>query len=225
MHHEALDELLERIWVEEEHRQANPGGSSPEIAMQAGPELLQALGQEGLISREGETVRLTQSGRQRAGGIIRSHRIAERLLKDILNMEEARSENEACTFEHNLTPGIVDSICTLLGHPQQCPHGNSIPEGECCRQDRDSVGAIVTTLTNLRLGERAVVAYLTSSKFNRIKKLYAFGILPGVEVELMQLSPAYVLKVEETQLALEREVAESIFVRRRDSLTAQPTGD
>ena len=128
-------------------------------------------------------------------------------------MEEEWSETS--TIEHNLTPGIVDSICTLLGHPRQCPHGSPIPEGECCRQDRDSVGTIVTTLTNLRLGERGVVAYLTSSKFNRIKKLYAFGNLAGVEVELMQLSPAYVLKVEETQLALEQSVAQDIFVRRQ----------
>ena len=150
----------------------------------------------------------------RARGIIRRHRIAERLLKDVLNMEEPQSEEEACTFEHNITPGIVDSICTLLGHPRECPHGLPIPEGECCRQAKASLESIVTNLSNLRVGEKGIISYINTRNYGRIKKLYSFGFVPGVEVEVIQRAPAFVVKVEETQIALEKEVAEDVFVRR-----------
>ena len=78
-------------------------------------------------------VELTPRGQQRAADIIRRHRLAERLFTDSLAMDsETEIEQQACKFEHILSPEATDKICTFLGHPRTCPHGAPIPEGACC---------------------------------------------------------------------------------------------
>jgi putative ABC transport system ATP-binding protein len=78
-------------------------------------------------------VELTERGRQRAADIIRRHRLAERLFTDSLALEsESEIEQQACKFEHILSPEATDKICTFLGHPKTCPHGAPIPRGDCC---------------------------------------------------------------------------------------------
>jgi putative ABC transport system ATP-binding protein len=78
-------------------------------------------------------VELTAKGRQRAADIIRRHRLAERLFTDSLAMDsETEIEQQACKFEHILSPEATDKICTFLGHPKTCPHGAPIPPGRCC---------------------------------------------------------------------------------------------
>jgi putative ABC transport system ATP-binding protein len=78
-------------------------------------------------------VELTARGRQRAADIIRRHRLAERLFTDSLALEsESEIEQQACKFEHILSPEATEKICTFLGHPRTCPHGAPIPPGQCC---------------------------------------------------------------------------------------------
>ena len=78
-------------------------------------------------------VELTPRGRERAASIIRRHRLAERLFTDSLAMSsEAEIEQQACKFEHILSPEATDRICTFLQHPKTCPHGSAIPPGPCC---------------------------------------------------------------------------------------------
>jgi putative ABC transport system ATP-binding protein len=82
-------------------------------------------------------VELTPRGRQRAADIIRRHRLAERLFTDSLSLDsETEIEQQACKFEHILSPEATDKICAFLGHPQTCPHGAPIPPGECCASTR-----------------------------------------------------------------------------------------
>ena len=79
-------------------------------------------------------VELTPRGRERAGSIIRRHRLAERLFTDSLAMDsETEIEQQACKFEHILSPEATDKICAFLGHPRTCPHGAPIPPGLCCK--------------------------------------------------------------------------------------------
>ena len=215
MNAEQRDEILERVYTLEEDGTRREADLLGQTDLPVRLEELEELAREGLLDRRGGEVALTGAGLARAREIVRRHRLAERLLHDVLNMPVEESEAEACSFEHNLTSGITDSICTLLGHPTQCPHRRPIPEGACCRQARDSVESVVAPLPMLHLGERGTVAYLSAANLNRIKKLYAFGIVPGAGVELIQRSPAFVLKVEETQVALEKSVAQDIFVRRQ----------
>src|SRR6266487_606552 len=84
-------------------------------------------------------VELTERGRQRAADIIRRHRLAERLFTDSLALEsESEIEQQACKFEHILSPEATDKICTFLGHPKTCPHGAPIPRGDCCEAQTGS---------------------------------------------------------------------------------------
>ena len=96
-------------------------------------------------------VRLTPHGRQRAGDIIRRHRLAERLFTDSLALDsESEIEQQACKFEHILSPEATDKICTFLGHPRTCPHGAPIPPGACCGKAADYATHIATRVESGR---------------------------------------------------------------------------
>jgi putative ABC transport system ATP-binding protein len=86
-------------------------------------------------------VELTPRGRQRAADIIRRHRLAERLFTDSLALDsESEIEQQACKFEHILSPEATDKICAFLGHPRTCPHGAPIPPGPCCGRTSEFAG-------------------------------------------------------------------------------------
>jgi putative ABC transport system ATP-binding protein len=90
-------------------------------------------------------VELTARGRQRAADIIRRHRLAERLFTDSLAMDsETEIEQQACKFEHILSPEATDKICAFLGHPRTCPHGAPIPPGPCCGKTVEFLTAAVS---------------------------------------------------------------------------------
>ena len=75
----------------------------------------------------------TEKGRKRAEDIIRRHRLAERLFVHTFRVQDEQEVAEqACRFEHILSPEATDSICSFLGHPRTCPHGSPIPAGPCC---------------------------------------------------------------------------------------------
>src|SRR6202167_1083508 len=94
-------------------------------------------------------VELTPRGRERAGSIIRRHRLAERLFTDSLAMDsESEIEQQACKFEHILSPEATDKICTFLGHPRTCPHGAPIPPGLCCGRSSDLAEATIARSTS-----------------------------------------------------------------------------
>jgi putative ABC transport system ATP-binding protein len=92
-------------------------------------------------------VELTPRGRERAGSIIRRHRLAERLFTDSLAMDsESEIEQQACKFEHILSPEATDKICSFLGHPRTCPHGAPIPPGPCCGINAEFAEATIASL-------------------------------------------------------------------------------
>ena len=93
-----------------------------------------ALKPAGFSTGDGQAiVELTARGHQRAADIIRRHRLAERLFTDSLAMDsETEIEQQACKFEHILSPEATDKICSFLNHPLTCPHGAAIPPGPCC---------------------------------------------------------------------------------------------
>ncbi len=101
-----------------------------------------ALKPAGVSTGDGSMiVELTHRGRQRAADIIRRHRLAERLFTDSLAMDsESEIEQQACKFEHILSPEATDKICSFLGHPRTCPHGSPIPPGLCCSRSTEFAG-------------------------------------------------------------------------------------
>jgi putative ABC transport system ATP-binding protein len=153
-----VDHLLEQIWIcGEEGRPAlaevlraeGPAGQLPIVGNDASPsrliarmadarlvEFASALNGSGnghlSSGSNASEVRLTESGSRRARDAVRRHRLAERLFTDTFAIEDAEAHQQACRFEHIITPELDQRICSFLGHPKTCPHGNPIPPGPCC---------------------------------------------------------------------------------------------
>jgi len=135
---EAIDEVLEYLWLKGEGDAA-----AHEIcaigARLATPQLLERMRARDILTPG--AIAFTQEGRRRAENLIRRHRLAETLFSETFQMHEAAVEEEACFFEHILSPVMTDSICGFLNHPPACPHGKPIPRGECCRGRRVEAGS------------------------------------------------------------------------------------
>jgi DtxR family Mn-dependent transcriptional regulator len=172
------------------------------------------LADMGLLRVEGDRISLTPDGDRRARGVVRRHRLAERLFRDLLDLSEGAAESQACEFEHILSPEATDSVCTLLGHPPTCPHGKSIPPGDCCGAAHKSVRPLVTGLQHFPIGETGRIVFIAPRFHDRMDKLAALGVVPGSEVHLHQRSPAYVLEIGETTVAIDPEIAGEIFLKR-----------
>jgi len=211
-----IEETLEFIWAERE-----VGFSSIAKLLEikeirtAGVDrdTLAKMQKQGLIYIRGDEVALSNTGEVLGRLAIRRHRLAERLLTEVLDVKEHNLEDEACTFEHILSKGVTDSICTLLGHPPACPHGHPIPRGECCLKTRMELTPLVKSLTEIKAGDRARIVFIIPSAHSRLDKLSAIGILPGATVKVHQKRPAFVLVIGETTVAIDRDIAKEIFVR------------
>jgi DtxR family Mn-dependent transcriptional regulator len=73
------------------------------------------------------TLRLTAKGREVAVSIVRRHRLAERLLVDVIGLEWEKVHKEADRWEHAISADVEEKLVALLGDPATCPHGNPIP--------------------------------------------------------------------------------------------------
>jgi DtxR family Mn-dependent transcriptional regulator len=176
-------------------------------------DVFENLIKDGLILTGKERVELTAEGEEVGLDITRRHRLAERLLADVLEVNKPEIDKNACELEHVISSDVADAICTLLGHPRQCPHGFYIPPGECCKKAGTDVGAIVMTLDKMKVGEKGRVVYLVSAAHQQIHKLLSLGLVPGVPIHLHQKTPSYVVDVGHTQIALDEETAKQINVR------------
>src|SRR5665811_1891128 len=76
---------------------------------------------------EDRSIRLTPKGRGLATTIVRRHRLAERLLVDVIGLEWEKVHAEAARWEHAISADVEEKLVLLLGDPATCPHGNPIP--------------------------------------------------------------------------------------------------
>jgi DtxR family Mn-dependent transcriptional regulator len=212
-------EVLEALWTSEEKGSSSADQVAAAAKTEVTEELLIRCERAGYLTRrERGQLRLTALGRQTAEEIIRRHRLAERLVVDVMGMTLEESEADACEFEHLLARGVTDAICTLLGHPRFCPHHHPIPEGECCRRAEEQVNSVVTSVDRLDVGEQTRIAYLSAANFPRLQKLSSLGLSPGAVIKVQQKFPSFVIQCDETQIALEREIARDIYVWRGDQV-------
>lgn len=209
-----LEEILELIWtMEEENKKVNKDALLKKINLPAAKNKLDTLIQRGYVKITNTNVDLTKKGRADARLIIRRHRLAERLLNDVLEVKEETMDSSACKFEHFLDEEVTASICTLLGHPVSCPHGKAIPSGDCCERANREIKPVVMPLTDMRSGDKAKVSYIVTKHHERLDKLSSMGLLPGVQIRLHQKQPTYVIQMGETQIALDNAIARDIYVR------------
>jgi len=136
-----FDHLLEQIWVCGEEgrsaqvaqlRAAGASGKLSTVPEEPASRVLLRMAEMHLVALQDGEAQLTPMGSQRARDVVRRHRLAERLFKDTFSVDETEAHTQACRFEHIISPELDTRICTFLGHPKTCPHGNPIPPGDCC---------------------------------------------------------------------------------------------
>jgi DtxR family Mn-dependent transcriptional regulator len=157
---------------------------------------------------------LTESGKFKGQQVVRRHRLAERLFIDVLDLPPEKINSAACSFEHVLNEDVEENICILLGHPSVCPHNKPIPTGNCCAKMLITTPPAVITLENVKPGHKAIIAYITTKKYERLQKLMSLGVLPGSKIHILRKSPGTVIKIDETVIAIEPAVTSSIFLRK-----------
>ena len=209
-----IEEILEYIWILEEN---NDKTEASLVSRKFGNDIantyLKVLAEQQLINLHNTEILFTEPGRERAKLIIRRHRIAERLLNDVLEMRGDEFERGACQFEHFVNEEIIASICTLLGHPTVCPHGNKIPQGKCCVTAKKNLEPIISPLSTIKAGKTVKVVYISTKSHTSLDRLSGIGVIPGLELTIHQKFPSMILQYGETQLALDNDIAKNIFVR------------
>lgn len=205
------EEYLERLWGMKEEGKDSMDALKSDMDEDFDAGIIDELLSEDFVElTEGDNkIVFTEEGEDYARQIIRAHRLAERLIYDGLGGE---FESGACEFEHTIATGLVDSICILLGHPRECPHGNPIPEGECCRRSARTVESSVIPLTELEIGQSGRVAYINYKDDQRFHKIDVLQIRPGAVIKLHQKYPSYVIECENAIIALDREIASNISI-------------
>lgn len=212
-----VEEILEFIWTQREEGKnsiAHLLNTEEIIEAKGCMDTLLGMEKDNIAKIEGDKITLTQKGEMLAEAIIRRHRLAERLLSEVLEIEQGQLEKNACSFEHSLSPLVTDSICTLLGHPPTCPHGLPIPKGECCRKFKIDVKPVVQSLKDTGVGDVCRIVFIVPTSHTRLDKLGSLGIVPGSIIRLHQKKPSFVIELGETMLAIDTDIAKEIYVKK-----------
>ncbi len=215
------DEHLEQLWYMKENAK-----NSVDVLKDAMDDSFEANIIDELISEdmvelaeEENKISLTEKGQDYARQLIRAHRLAERLLYDVLGGD---FESGACEFEHTVTPELVDGICILLGHPKACPHGMPIPEGQCCKNSSRTAQSSVVPMVELEVGRSARVAYINCKSDQQLHRIDSLRIKPGAVVTLHQRYPTYVVECEGSNIAMDEEIVSNICVWREPDHLQSP---
>ena len=192
----------------------------------SGPTVSQTVGRmerDGLVVvSEDRRLELTDSGRQKAVDVMRKHRLAERLLSDVIGLDWAYVHDEACRWEHVMSEQVERRLVELLGHPTESPYGNPIPGldqlGDVASSTfEEGVVGLVRKLNDAgqpitgtvrRLAEPAQVDP------ELLQQLKAAGVMPGARGDY-RFNEGYVLVQMEgvdEGLELPVEVASHIFL-------------
>jgi DtxR family Mn-dependent transcriptional regulator len=155
-------------------------------------EMIHRLRDEGFITISGRSIALTAKGRERAESVVRKHRLAERLLTDIIGLPWSRSHLEACRWEHVISDEVEERLVELLGDPTTCPHGNPIPG----TKPSDS---LQRPLSSCDVGTTARLARVTERieiDTEALAYLDAANLRPGADATITARAPDGTLTIE-----------------------------
>lgn len=210
---EKAEEILEALWIAVEEEKLS--ALDPEkLGVSLDDPAFEELTGRALVEIKKGMVFFRPEGREEGRMTIRRHRLAERLMMDVLNIRGEDGNSKACQFEHLLNEGVDSKVCTMLNHPTTCPHGKPIPAGECCRQARAEGDLGIVALTELKSGEGGEIAYIQTDDNKKMQKLMAMGVLPGNKIVLAQSFPSYIFRVGYSEFAIDTNLAREIFVRK-----------
>jgi DtxR family transcriptional regulator, Mn-dependent transcriptional regulator len=176
---------------------------------------LAELHARGLVGAEDHgCITLTDDGRQQAIGILRRHRLSERLLTDVLGLPWDRVHDEAMRLEHALTPEAEARLAALLQHPETCPHGGPIPGSEV--MPRTAPAPLpVRTLDRVPAGTRVRITQVAEEEATFLRYLASLGLLPQALLTVEEVAPfggPLLVRLGGARYALGREIAAKIQV-------------
>jgi len=175
------------------------------VALGSVTNTVESLEKRGLIIHEPyKGVRLSEKGRAIALKVLRKHRLAERLLTDILGMDWTEVHEVACRLEH--------AIPDELKFPKTCPHGNLIPA-----ETDEITGRNLVSLVDLEPNESTKVVKILEEKERLPRILAKCKIKPGVRVQVLEKDSAngfIKIKIAETTCVLDYDLASAIWVQK-----------
>jgi DtxR family transcriptional regulator, Mn-dependent transcriptional regulator len=192
----------------------------------SGPTVSQTIARmerDGLVRVEGDRhLELTVEGRTRALHVMRKHRLAERLLSDVIGLDWAYVHDEACRWEHVMSEQVERRLLELLDHPTESPYGNPIPaldelgdapagrflEGVENIVSRTSSSDATVTGVIKRLGEPV------QFEPELLAQLKAAGVVPGATAQVSAAGSYVLVQVEGfgEGLELPSEVAQHVYI-------------
>jgi DtxR family transcriptional regulator, Mn-dependent transcriptional regulator len=192
----------------------------------SGPTVSQTVGRmerDGLVVVEGDRhLVLTEEGHRRAVGVMRKHRLAERLLADVIGLDWALVHEEACRWEHVMSETVERRIVALLEHPLHSPYGNPIPGlDELGDHPAEKFTQGVVNIVNFVLGAVGPVTGVirrlgepVQYEPDLLQQLRAAGVLPGVKASFSGNGGYVIVRVEgqDETLELPNEVAQHVYV-------------
>ncbi len=153
------------------------GRSAPSVS-----EMLDRLIEDGYVTRDRRRLSLTDSGRALAEKVVRKHRLAERLLVDVIGLEWHKVHREAGRWEHVISDDVEARLVELLGDPATCPHGNPIPGSHS-----PSPSVPTRPLTEAGEGERVRLLRISEEvelNLGSLTLLDRGGFIPGAVAEV-----------------------------------------
>ena len=186
--HPPVEEYLETIFALEEEgipviqaRLAERlGKAAPSVS-----EMLDRLEADGLITRSARQITMTDKGAALAEGVVRKHRLAERLLVDVIGLDWDKAHVEAGRWEHVISDDVERRLVVLLGNPTTCPHGNPIPGVEKDQPEQ-------RRLAEAQPGERIRLERITESVEHDAESLSYLGdhgLTPGITARIEARAP------------------------------------
>ena len=210
-----MEEYLEAIWeLEEEGIQViqarlaeHLGHSAPSVS-----EMTRRLRADGYVVVKGRFLTLTEKGRQRAVSVVRKHRLAERLLTDVIGIPWHKTHVEACRWEHVISDEVEERLVVLLDNPATCPHGNPIPGAGGPERD-------LSALADSQPGDHVRLERVTEQvevDLEALVYLDSHGFIPGAGAEVRAKAPdgTLTLALDGGSIALGPALASQLYVAR-----------
>ena len=173
-------------------------------------EMIKRLRDEGYVEVRGRSLLLTVRGRAVAESVVRKHRLAERLLTDIIGLPWEKAHLEAGRWEHVISDEVEARLVEVLGHPTTCPHGNPIPGS-------GGAAPATTALSESHRGDHVRLQRVTEQveiDLDSLSYLSAHGFIPGTEATVASRAPdgTLILDLGARTIALGPALAQQLFV-------------
>lgn len=169
-------------------------------------DLLSEMEKEHLIKVSNDKISLTQKGLKRAELLVRGHRLAQRLMVDILGISPENADKAAHYMEHMVDEEVLNALSAFLGYPETSPDGKNIP-GPGVKKIF-TLKPIICKLSDMEIGSEGKIKYIQ----NPLDLLSQMGLLPGEKIKLIQKKPSIILEMGQTTIAVDANIAQTIFV-------------